>query len=976
MFDFIREKVDLLEFIADDAQRSIIPCGTNTYRFEDDKEAGCPFCNHKDCFKMFHDEEEPQSANFKCFSCDANGSVIDWVIQRRDLQPVDACKEIAKELKLTLPVVVTSPMQQIFDAAAVYYETCLWETCNKPYVELNGKTPLEYQVQVRGHSEETLKRFKVGWSDGKLIQYLEGVGLDSDLIAQSGLKSTKFEGDFIKSKTFIYPHFVRGRASKFTFKDPLKGTQYQLRKEFVLNNSTYYNQDSIKDSDTVYVVEGENDVISLATASNAPVLGTIGSISQEQLNWLKENCLNKTLVTIFDGDGAGDKYRIKLASIGKYVKGLVQIKPEADTDIDKYLTSGGDLKTLLETNVVKEEIPTGPVQIIPTMSIEDRIALNSSLASRIAGNDVLVEPGNADKTNIPADTLDVLESGSVISKGGCYWKVTFKESEANYKKISDFNIILKNIYITESGDRHREIIVVREDGKTSRPILVDSDTKVSLKPFKVMLARAVDASFHGVENDLGHLWDLVYAQSPETQVTVTRTVGRHDGMRGWIFRNKFITDSGKVIDPDSEGVFWLDGHLIGVRPESLNVSTKSNGQDGGAGQTDIPFIEVQVTEGESDELMKGIVENLSKNINDPGKALLLLGWIQACLYSNIIFRLNGSFPLLFFWGTKGKGKTTIAKWLLDFYDMRNSGYTSVSQLKSGVGWGRKAEYYSSLPLLIDEIRSDRETEEYISQFRSYYDRSQRTMGVRDGFGVKTQDVRSCFMFVGEDQFNDPAARERCVPIRIPVNDRETVDSYRWMQDRRHLFSGITYRWILESCNKTEDSLKTEIRELDNELIEKAGCSARTSKNWASVGVFALKLAEKYLPEFDFKEYLFRESKVEATSQQTDTTLMQFFELMESMAAREMPRLVPNVHFMREANKLHLWFPAIYKEVMDDARGRLPFSKNAILQAIREEPYYLEGGNKVAMGLSGVRRTVMTLDFERCPDSLKNLISIN
>lgn len=973
MFDFIRKKVDLLEFIANDAQRSIIVSGTNTYRFEDDKEVGCPFCGHKDCFKMFHDEEEPEAASFKCFSCDEKGSVIDWVIKRNGLQPVEACKHIAKELGLTLPVITTSPIQQIFDAAALYYEKCLWETCNKPYPELDGKTPLEYQRQVRGHSDETLKRFRIGWSDGRLISYLESVGLNSELIAKSGLKSTKFEGDFLKRKSFIYPHFVKGRTSRFTFKDPLKGNVYQLRKEFFLNGAMYYNQDSIRDSDTVYVVEGENDVLSLSSASNAPVIGTIGSISQEQLNWLKENCHAKNLVTIFDGDDAGDKYRIKLNGIQKYVKNLVQIKPAAETDIDEYLRSGGDLKTLLETNVVTSEAPSGPVEIIPTMPIEDRIALTANLASRMDGDTVLVEPGNNLALN-NSTTIDVLENGSILSKSGAYWKVTFKDDKASYKKISDFVIILKNIYITEAGDRHREIVVQREDGKWSKPILVDSDTKVSLKPFKVMLARAVDASFHGTEADLQYMWDLVYAQSPETQVTVTRTVGRHDDMRGWIFRNKFITDSGKVIDPDSEGVFWLDGHLIGVRPEPLNVASK--GSNDGSGKTDIPCIDIQSSPEEADLLLKGILENIALNINSPGKAILLVAWIQACIYSNTLFRLNGSFPLLFFWGVKGKGKTTIAKWLMDFFDMRVCGSTSISQLKSGVGWGRKAEYYSSLPLMVDEIRADKETEEYIPTFRTYYDRSQRTMGIRDSFGVKTQDVRSCFMFVGEDQFNDPALRERCLPVRIPANDRETKRSYKWLDDRRHLFSGVTYQWILEACNKSADSLKEEIRTLDAELIERAGCSPRTSKNWASVGVFALRLAERYMPDFDFKKFLFEESTVEATSQRTDTTIMQFFELMESMAAREMPRLMPNVHFMKAGNLLHLWFPAIYKEVMDDSRGRLPFSKTAIIQAIREEPYFIEDGKKVGMGISGVRRTVMTLDFDQCPDSLKNLLPVN
>jgi hypothetical protein len=472
------------------------------------------------------------------------------------------------------------------------------------------------------------------------------------------------------------------------------------------------------------------------------------------------------------------------------------------------------------------------------------------------------------------------------------------------------------------------------------------------------------------------VWELVYAQSAETQVRVTRTVGRHEGMRGWIFRNKFISDTGSVIEPDKDGVFWLAGKTVGIRPESLNVASNIPSADGSnAGKVDIPYIEPDLTRAQADDLMKGIVENFAKNLNNPGQALILLGWMYACIYSNTIFSLNKSFPYLFLWGTKGKGKTSIAKWIQDFYDMRECGYTSVPQLKSAVGWGRKVEYYSSLPVFIDEIRSDQETKEYVNLFRTYYDRTPRTMGVKDGFGVKTQEVRSCFMFVGEDLFEDPATRERCIPVRIPVNNRELTESYRWLEDRRHLFSGVVYHWILDSVGEDMEKLKDEIRSLDKELVLEANCSQRTSKNWAAIGVFAKRIADKFLPDYDFKKFLFQASAEEASKQSADTTVMQFFELVEGMLAQEHQKI--NVsHVMSEGNLLHIWYPAVFKQVLDDTRGRFPFSKNAVLSAIREEPYFVSDERKVKMGLNGIRRVVLTLDMNLAPDTIKNIGEFN
>jgi 5S rRNA maturation endonuclease (ribonuclease M5) len=990
MFEIIKSSVNLLEQIANDTQQAIVECGTDTYKFEEDEEVGCFFCGHKGCLKLFYKEDEPEKAGYHCFSCEAHGDVIGWTIEfakskNEELNARDACLKLAKEHDIKLPSGY-NPVAEIFQLAANYYQTCFWEECNKPYMELAKLTPLEYQKTVRGHSEEVLKSECVGWSDGGVVAYLEALGFDEEILDASGLRSQKTGRDFLPSRVFIYPHYVKGKVSHFTFKDPLKKLAYQLPNKYSMNGHEFWGQDTVNKSDTVYIVEGENDRLSLLDVGKTAVLATIGQISGSQADWLRENLSDKHIVTFFDNDKAGGKYREKLEKIRKFFKNLTQVVPGVeDDDIDKLIHEGANVDEIVAAckaadsqNVSIEsgttKVPFDVDEALERMRTADGEADSGNRGSEVSGRDSGDSEQDVDIEILPPGKD--LSQNSVVQKKGAYWRVTFKDGEPQYNKISDFVIVLKNIYITEDGDRHREVVIIREDGQKSNPMLIDSETKVSLKPFRTLLARAVDADFKGNERDMSGVWDLVYSQSAETQVRVTRTVGRHEGMRGWIFRNKFISDTGAVIDPDKDGVFWLAGKTVGIRPESLNVASNQPSTNGdNTGKVDIPFIDPDVSRDDADELMKGIVANLSKNLNSPGQALTILGWMYACIYSNTIFSLNKSFPFLFLWGTKGKGKTSIAKWVQDFYDMRDCGYTSVSQLRSAVGWGRKVEYYSSLPVFIDEIRADKETGEYLSLFRSYFDRAPRTMGVKDGFGVKTQEVRSCFIFVGEDLFDDPAARERCIPVRIPVNNRELTDSYRWLEDHRHLFSGMTYRWILEAADDDREKLKEEIRELDKELVREAKCSQRVSKNWAAIGVFAQRLAEKYLPEFDFKKYLFEASTEEASNQKSDTTVMQFFEHVEAMQAGEFPKIT-HQHIMADSNLVHIWFPAVYKAVIDDSRGKFPFSKNAVISAIREEPYFVADDRKVKMGLNGARRIVLTLDMDKAPDAIKNIGNYN
>lgn len=986
MFEIIKKSVNLLEQIANDTEQAIVECGTNTFKFEDDQEVGCPFCSHKNCFKMFFDEEQPERAGYHCFSCEAHGDVIGWTIhvekeKNKDVEfnARDACLKLAKEHDIKLPSDY-NPIAEIFQLAAGYYENCFWEECNKPYMELAKLKPAEYQMQVRGHSEEILRQEHVGWSDGGVVAYLEALGFDDEILEASGLKSAKTGRDFLPSRVFIYPHYVKGRVSHFTFKDPLKKLAYQLPNKYSMNGHEFWGQDTVNKDSTVFIVEGENDRLSLLDDGREAVLATIGQISGSQLDWLRENLSDKHIITFFDNDKAGGKYRDKLEKIRRFFKSLTQIVPGVeDDDIDKLIHEGVNVDELIAQSKAPE--PEKSSGASSSVSFEGREYLerlqsegDGEVESTLDGDVRAPDSTEEDDVEILPPGKD-LSQNSVVQKKGCYWRITFKDGEPQYNKISDFVIVLKNIYITEDGDRHREVVILREDGQKSNPILIDSETKVSLKPFRTLLARAVDADFKGNERDMSGVWDLVYSQSPETQVRVTRTVGRHEGMRGWIFRNKYISDTGAVIEPDKDGVFWLAGKTVGIRPESLNVASNTGSQENGSHKVDIPYIEPNLSKKEAEELMSGIVHNLSKNLNNSGQALLILGWMQACIYSNTIFGLNKSFPYMFLWGTKGKGKTSIAKWMQDFYDMRECGYTSVPQLKSAVGWGRKVEYYSSLPVFIDEIRSDQETREYVNLFRTYYDRTPRTMGVKDGFGVKVQEVRSCFMFVGEDLFEDPATRERCIPVRIPVHNRELMESYRWLEERRHLFSGVTYHWILEAADEDKEALKEEIRELDKLLVREAGCSQRTSKNWAVAGVFAQRLAKKYLPDFDFTKYLFAASTEEAVSQKQDTTVMQFFEHVEAMQAGEFAK-INNAHIISEGNLVHIWFPAVYKAVMDDSRGKFPFSKNAVISAIREEPYFVNDDRKVKMGLNGSRRIVLTLDMDKAPDTIKNIGDYN
>ena len=968
MFDIIKQKVNLLEYITKDLDLNLKDAGTDTYAIEDEKDyGGCPMCGHMDCFKIKYEESAPQDAMYKCFSCDAHGSVIDWVAMRNKLTPLEAARKLVKDFNIPLPNDF-SPLQEIFNAAATYYSTCLWETCNKPSRRLSNMTPLEYQLRVRKHSEEALRHFNVGWSDGGLVAFLESLGYEEDLLLESGLVSKKTSKDFLPNDCFIYPHFAKGRVSHFTFKDPLKKLAYQLPNKFVLNGCEFYNQDSIKDSDTVLIVEGENDVISAwekAKTGEIAVIGTIGSISGAQLEWIRTTLYGKsTVVTAFDPDDAGNKYREKLEKIRPSLKGLVQTLPPEGKDIDAHLSSGAVLSELLNNNVVQVVLPKSAITI-------------TTPAMKIAAPDgsVTIEGSTGNP-----EAVDELTESTIQEKNGCYYKIKFKDGEPTYVKLTNCTIKVYNVFVTEEGERKREITVTKDNGFTSDPVYVDDDTKVSVKPFRVMLARAADADFRGSENDLADIWCHEFSKSAETTVRIARTAGRHEKTKGWIFHNKYIADTGVVIDADDDGVFWLNGKASGIKPGVIDEGVDDEGGECGALR-----INTESTLAETEALLQGLINNLAKNLGgdtDPeafGKTLLLLGYMNACAYSNTIFKLNVGFPLLFLWASHGEGKGTICSWILSTYNMASS-RIAINKIKSGVGLSRMANYYSSLPIWIDEVRADRETAEFQGMFRDFYDRGGRTMGTKSSHGVRTMNVKSCFLFAGEDNFPDQAMRERLITVRVDKGNREKVESFRWLEDNKHLMSAIGYNWILESVNEDHANVRQDIIQLDRDLREVAGCSARKSKLWAAVGMFSIRLAEKFCPTFDMKKYLYETSKNDAIVQKSESTVLQFFEVIESITSMEgFKRTINEAHMCKDGDLFYIWYAHAYRMVQEEHNGRFAFSRNAVLASLREEPYFVSDNTRKVLGVipnSGERRPVIILDLTKTPEVIRNIARVN
>lgn len=994
MFSTVKASVDILQVVADLTDMEVIPAGDQNFQLED---KSCPYCGHFDCFKIKSDEDAPENSFAHCFSCGFHGDVVQiWSSLDPDTHTAlpqsawkpqgKACRELAREYEVDIKSDY-SPIQEIFDIAARYYHSLLMGGDQSPEVILRDLSPFDYQQTVRFHSEQLLERMQIGWSDGLLHEFFESLGYEKELLISSGL-FTERRGklvDYLPAKVFIYPHLIDGRVSHFTFKDPTHRVSYQLKQEYRLNGWAWYGQDSVEKYDTIIMVEGENDLLSVMDAVNRGglkygVLGAIGQLSKSQVEWAAQHLHGKRVISIFDLDAAGDKYRDTLAlGIQKdvaYLSNLVLPNIEEGEgprtrklkDIDEFLCKGHDLELLLE-EADKFQVTRHSLIEILDRKKRGKSEGDSARTEESAGEDTDQEQAKRMREHAEnSEDGEGDDSGTLYEKNGCYYKIKYRDNKPYEHKLSNFLIDLRYIYIRED-QRHREVVIRKFSGEKSLPIMVSSETKVSIKAFRALIANAVDASFYGNDSDLTDLWEFLFSKAAPKIVNLPETVGSiPDSLGGgWLFADRYIDKSGKVYLPDQNGVFWVNG-MSGIRPVSIDQASAMNTVD----VRRIPSLTggLDLDLGDYKQLEQQFLTQLAKNVGNLGLAALMMGWTKACSMSEEIFKVRGFFPFMFVFGKHGKGKTEILKWLLGIYNMQDKSLIVRSQYKNGVGFARLINYYSSLPAVVDEIRAEKEDDDTSGTFRGWYNREGRVMGTQDGNRVRTQSVRSCMAFGGEDLFLDPALRERCVQINIKNHNRELVESYAWIKSREEFLPLIGFGWIVEACRADFDKLHSDIGVMNKTLLAE-GVSPRMAFNYAIVSIFAKQILEENHADFDWDRFVCNYARADFEDQKEQSTLNLFLERVEGIQAEERSALTPE-HVKVEGNMLYLWFSEIF-QVVKNKDHKTEFSRQALLRHIREEPYFVEEARE-KMGLQETRRRVIVVnvDHPNCPEALQNI----
>lgn len=233
--------------------------------------AKCPFHNERTpSFKVSHEKQI-----FKCFGCGKGGSAVDFIMMHKDLRYIDAIKYLADIYKVELG-------EEVIKHRPVYSNKALKQSHTDWFAS-------------RGISTDTIERARITYS----TEWMPKAGAETDVICFNYFR----KGELINVK-------YRGENKDFKL---AKGAEL-----------IFYNLDSIKNNEILFITEGEMDCLSIMECGYRNVISVPNGASagKQKLEYF-DNCYDELaniekFILLTDNDDAGNNLRDELSRrIGK-----------------------------------------------------------------------------------------------------------------------------------------------------------------------------------------------------------------------------------------------------------------------------------------------------------------------------------------------------------------------------------------------------------------------------------------------------------------------------------------------------------------------------------------------------------------------------------------------------------------------------------------------------------------------------------
>ncbi len=279
----------------------------------------CPFHNEKTPSCYIHPDKE----YFHCFGCNAGGDVITFTMKYNNLDYMEAVRFLAERGGVPMPEDTFFGGQRQ-DTRKRLYE--MNRTAAKFFFEQlkspEGKACLYYLMRVRRLSQETIKKYRMGFAPNSwsaLKRYMMSEGYTEEELIQGSLISpskdnSKKPFDFFVNRAMFPFYDLSGHIVGFggrALSNDDKRKYLNSRETLVYNKDRYlfsmnFAKNACVKNRQILLCEGNLDVISLNQAGFENAVASCGTALTPQQVKIISNYAD-SVVICYDSDEAGQK---------------------------------------------------------------------------------------------------------------------------------------------------------------------------------------------------------------------------------------------------------------------------------------------------------------------------------------------------------------------------------------------------------------------------------------------------------------------------------------------------------------------------------------------------------------------------------------------------------------------------------------------------------------------------------------------
>ncbi len=319
----------------------------------------------------FHTEKTPsfsvsaEKSLFKCFGCGRGGNVFTFLMEHQKISFTEAVMQLAERYGISLPE-ETPRGRKEEEGKELLYSTTQFaaDFFRNVFSKPDSEEALQY-LKKRKWSEETQKTFQIGYAPDEwdaLLMKASASSLDLESFVTTGLLVKREDGktyDRFRRRLIFPIHSSFGKIIGFGARAIRAGDEpkYLNSPETPIYNKSYVlyglhqAASTIREKDSVIIVEGYADVISVHQAGLKNVVATSGTaLTPEQIKLLAR--YTKNFFFVYDADSAGAKAMIRgvdvISEQGYDVK-VVELPSGEDPDSYVQSRGGKALEEMLQT---------------------------------------------------------------------------------------------------------------------------------------------------------------------------------------------------------------------------------------------------------------------------------------------------------------------------------------------------------------------------------------------------------------------------------------------------------------------------------------------------------------------------------------------------------------------------------------------------------------------------------------------------